>query len=143
MRLLANVTCVAVEGRGLLIEGPPGGGKSSLGLALIDRGAVLIGDDGVALEPRGGELWAHPPPNIGGKLEIRGVGLIDLPVRSAPIALVLALDRVPDRLPVPENLALEDVILPRLGFRAADPHPAIRAQWALQLHGLPISGSAK
>lgn len=143
MRLLANVTCVAVEGRGLLIEGPPGSGKSSLGLALIDRGAVLIGDDGVALEPRGGELWAHPPPHIAGKLEIRGVGLIDLPVRSAPITLVLALDRVPDRLPVPEELTLEDIVLPRLGFRATDPHAALRAQWSLHLHGLASSGPAK
>ena len=40
-----QATCVAIAGRALLIEGAPGTGKSSLGLALIDRGAQLIGDD--------------------------------------------------------------------------------------------------
>ena len=54
---------VAIGGCGLLIEGAPGSGKSSLALALIDRGAALIGDDGVALSLRGGRLWAAPPPN--------------------------------------------------------------------------------
>ncbi|MGB7371776.1 MAG: serine kinase, partial [Erythrobacter sp.] len=33
----------------MAILGPPGCGKSSLALALIDRGAQLIGDDGVTL----------------------------------------------------------------------------------------------
>ena len=49
MTVLANVTAVAIGGRALLIDGPPGSGKSSLALALIDRGALLIGDDAVHL----------------------------------------------------------------------------------------------
>ena len=57
---LYQATCVAIEGRGLMIEGSPGSGKSSLALALIDRGAMLIGDDGVLLEPRGDRLHASP-----------------------------------------------------------------------------------
>ncbi|HQA17982.1 MAG TPA: serine kinase, partial [Novosphingobium sp.] len=47
MSLVHQATCVAIKGRALLIEGPPGSGKSSMALALIDRGAALIGDDGV------------------------------------------------------------------------------------------------
>ena len=74
-----QASCVAIGGRGLLIDGPPGSGKSSLALALIDRGATLVGDDGVLLELRGGRLWALPPPNIAGLLEIRNVGLAMLP----------------------------------------------------------------
>lgn len=134
MRLLLNCTCVAVGGRGLLIEGPPGAGKSSLALALIDRGAALVGDDGVALEPRGAQLWAHPPPNIAGKLEIRGVGIIDLPARSAPLALVLVLEET-QRLPEPGTVTIEGCPLPRLAFRAGDALAAVRAEWALRLHG--------
>ena len=142
MRLLANVTCVAIEGRGLLLEGSPGSGKSSLALALIDRGAGLVGDDGVALEQRGAQLWAHPPPHIAGKLEIRGVGIVELPVVSASLALVLSLEDDAARLPEPDEVALEGTLLPRLRFRADGPHSALRAEWALRLHGLPRSNEA-
>ncbi len=139
MRLLANVSCVSVGGRGLLIEGPPGSGKSSLALALIDRGAMLVGDDGVALERRGDHLWAHPPPHIAGMLEIRGVGIVALPPHSASLALVLSLDGEADRLPEPGTVPLEGVSLPRLQFCGGDALAPIRAQWAIRLHGLPLS----
>ena len=51
-----QATAVEIGGRALLIEGPPGSGKSSLALALIDRGARLIGDDSVMLEVSGRQL---------------------------------------------------------------------------------------
>lgn len=139
MRLLANVTCLAVGGRGLLIEGPPGSGKSSLALALIDRGAVLVGDDGVALERRADRLIAHPPPNIAGKLEIRGVGIVELPSQPAPLALVLSLNGEADRLPERDAVTVEGISLPRLHFRGGDALAAVRAEWALRLHGLALA----
>ena len=77
--MLLQATCVAIDGRGVLIRGAPGSGKSSLALALIDRGAVLVGDDGVELSPQGEQLHASPPPNTAGLLEVRNVGLIKLP----------------------------------------------------------------
>ena len=58
MSFLHGATCVALDGRALLIEGPSGSGKSTLALALIDRGGMLIGDDGVTLERRGDDLIA-------------------------------------------------------------------------------------
>ncbi len=137
MRLLANVTCVSVGGRGLLIEGPPGSGKSSLALGLIDRSAVLVGDDGVALERRGDRLWAHPPPNIAGKLEIRGVGIVELGAEPAALALMLRLEGPHERMPEPDTVTLEGTRLPRLRFRIGDALAAVRAEWALRLHGLP------
>ena len=135
-RLLSNVTCVAVGGRGLLIEGPPGSGKSTLALALVDRGAVLVGDDGVAIERRGNRLWALPPPNIAGKLEIRGVGIVEMIASSAPLSLVLALGNAGERLPIPSPRELEGVALPCLAFDAAATYAPLRAEWALRLHGL-------
>lgn len=136
---LVQASAVAIDGRALLIEGVPGSGKSSLALALIDRGAQLIGDDGVRLELDGDRVIAAPPPNIAGKLEIRGVGIIDLPATSAPVALILALDeeapRFPDPVPVQELLGQT---IPRLLFRAEDANAAIRAEWALRLHGLQL-----
>ncbi len=43
-------TCIAFRGRGVLISGPTGSGKSSLALALIARGWMLVADDAVILE---------------------------------------------------------------------------------------------
>lgn len=132
---IANVTCVSVGGRGLLIEGEPGSGKSSLALALIDRGATLVGDDGVTLERRGDAVWALPPPNIAGKLEIRGVGIIDMACAEAPLALVLTLDPEAPRMAEPATRELLGVDLPALAFRPGDALQALRAEHALARFG--------
>ena len=66
-----QATCVAIDGRAVLIEGHPGTGKSSLALALIDRGAVLVGDDGVTLDRADTRLLASPVPETVGLLEVR------------------------------------------------------------------------
>lgn len=134
--LLANVTCVAIEGRGLLIEGRPGSGKSTLALALIDRGAALVGDDGVALDYRGDRLWAHPPPKIAGKLEIRGVGLATLPTVSAPLCLSVALGASGERLPEVGSRVILTSAIPALDF--PESVGALRVEWAMRLHGLPL-----
>lgn len=133
-----QASCVAVGGRGLLIEGASGSGKSSLALALIDRGAVLVGDDGVLLEPRDQRLWALPPPNIAGLLEIRNVGLVRLPAEPAPLALVLRLDReAPRYVEAAEEVELAGVVLPLIGLWPEFPVLPLRAEWALKMHGLP------
>ena len=140
MNVLRQATCVAVEGRALLIEGPPGSGKTSLALALIDRGAALVGDDGVTLTKRGGVLWAAPPPNTAGLVEIRNVGIAPLPAGQAPVALLLRLD--PDAPRQPEAAERETVAgcaIPVLAFFPGGPIPALRAEWALRLLGLPLA----
>ena len=76
---LPNITAVAIADHALLIEGAPQTGKTSLALALIDRGAVLIGDDGLTVTIRNDVAWAEPPPNTAGLIEVRNVGLITMP----------------------------------------------------------------
>src|SRR5215207_5736050 len=51
---------VVVAGRAALFAGPPGAGKSSLAAAFLRRGAELLSDDAVALEPVDGAIVAHP-----------------------------------------------------------------------------------
>ncbi|MGI8944059.1 MAG: HPr kinase/phosphorylase [Qipengyuania sp.] len=138
--LLANVTCVAVGGRAIMIEGPPGSGKSSLALALLDRGAALVGDDGIELEQSEGLLMAAPPPTIAGKLEVRGVGIVERPSQHAPVALILSLDAQAPRTP---ELAIREVLgnaIPALAFRPGDANQAIRAELALEQFGLEVPG---
>ncbi len=80
--MLLQATCVAIAGRAVLITGAPGIGKSSLALALIDRGAVLVGDDGVSLSAADGQLFACPPPHTSGLLEVRNLGLLPFSVAA-------------------------------------------------------------
>jgi HPr kinase/phosphorylase len=138
--LVLQAGAVAIGGRAVLIEGPPGSGKSSLALALIEAGGGLIGDDAVTLVREGCRLIALPPPNIAGLLEVRGVGLTTLPIAPpTPVALVLVLGgKSPDRLPeipLPQRM-IAGVEIPVLRFDPGTIAPAARARQALALHGL-------
>ena len=143
-RILANVTGVAIGGRALLIEGAPGLGKSSLALALIDRGAVLIGDDAIELVQQDRMLIAAPPPNTAGLIEVRNVGLVELPTTQAPVALILRLDTDAPRFPmdVPTR-EIAGVSVPVLPFATGDATQALRAEYALAKHGLPFPSEAQ
>jgi HPr kinase/phosphorylase len=88
---------------GVFIRGPSGSGKSSLALALIERGARLVADDRVHLAACDGRLVASAPDIISGLLELRGRGLVDVPFeRNCVVRLVVdivseeALERMPD-----------------------------------------------
>ena len=130
--------CVACQGRGLLIEGAPGAGKSSLALALITRGAVLVGDDGVTLSVAGGRLIAAPPPHTRGLIEVRNVGIVPMPVVDrVSVALVLRLSpdapRFVDTAPV---AVIGGVAIPVITLWPDSAILALRAEMALACHGL-------
>ena len=110
---LVHATCVALDGRGVLIRGPSGSGKSDLALrclarspnALIDRAAALVADDQVAIANEAGHLVARAPLALRGKLEVRGHGILTLSAaESAEIVLIAELipaAQVLERLPDP------------------------------------------
>ena len=134
--LLHPSSCVAIDGRGLLIEGPSGSGKSSLALALVDRGATLVSDDIVTLAGDGGQLIASPAPNIKGKLEIRNLGIVEMPASSAPIAIVIRLDAAAPRfLDRPDECDLAGHNLPMVRLFPDTPYLPLRAEWALKQFG--------
>ncbi|WP_188644738.1 HPr kinase/phosphorylase [Tsuneonella deserti] len=140
---LRQSTAVAIGGRALLFEGPPGTGKSSLALALIDRGATLIGDDGIATAVHGGEPWAGPAPATAGLIELRNIGIVQLPTTEAPVALVLDLrEDAPRFVEDPGSLDIEGFAIPMLAFDPRGPAAAVRAEYALRLHGLPAARTA-
>ena len=136
--VLHQATCVAIGGRGVLIEGRPGSGKSSLALALIDRGAVLIGDDGVLIERDGERLLASPAPATAGLLEVRNVGLLRYPTLSRiPVALLIGLDpEAPRFRDAPALLERAGVPIPAISLWPDSPVLALRAELALRIYGL-------
>lgn len=138
MNLLHQASCVAIRGRAVLIEGAPGTGKSSLVLALIDRGAVLIGDDGVELFVRAGRLHANPPPNIAGLIEVRNLGLLPFRTVSAvPVALVLQFDPdAPRFIDSAEQADRGGLPLPLIRIWPGGELLALKAELALDRYGL-------
>ena len=95
-----HATTVAIDGRAVVIEGASGAGKSDLALRLIDRGAKLVSDDRSLLVRVGTALMARAPERMAGRIEVRGVGLAEVPdVPEAPVALLVRLDTDPPRLP--------------------------------------------
>ena len=129
--------CVAIAGRGVLIAGRSGAGKSDLAMRLIDRGASLVADDYVTLRREGDRLMAAPPATIAGKIELRGVGILTLPfLAEAPVALLVDLDLDPERLPEPSPRDYHGVAVPALGLNALEPSAPIKVEAALKLHGL-------
>jgi HPr kinase/phosphorylase len=100
-RQILHATCVCVDGRGLLILGPSGSGKSALGLRLLALGARLIADDRCEVCAVEGRLIARSPAPISGLIEARGVGILRAPVETeAEVSLVADLGQTEDqRLP--------------------------------------------
>ncbi len=137
--VLRQATGVLVDGRAVLIEGEPGSGKTSLALALIESGATLVGDDGVTLSLRAGQVWAAPPPNTAGLIEVRNVGLARLPCGEGPVALVLRLDpQAPRFVEAAESVDLLGLAVPLIALYPDTPALPLRARWALRLHGLAL-----
>jgi serine kinase of HPr protein (carbohydrate metabolism regulator) len=95
-----HASTVATGGRAVLISGPSGSGKSDLTLRLLDRGFTLVSDDQTIVRRDGDRLVSSAPPTIKGKLEIRGIGIVDMDtVDDVPIALYVELTSEIVRLP--------------------------------------------
>ena len=110
--LCLHASCVAYDGRAVLILGKSGAGKSSLALQLLGLGCDLVADDQTPIDP---DLTARCPNAIAGKIEARGVGILAAPHVTATIALVVDLDtEETERLPAWHNLHLHDSNLPLL-----------------------------
>ena len=99
-----HATCVSLYGAGLIIRGPSGAGKSDLALRLIDRGARLVADDRVDLLVSDNSVMARAPETLAGLLEIRGLGILRVPVLKATVVRLIVdlvnhenVPRFPDR----------------------------------------------
>ena len=95
-----HASTVSLDGRAVLISGPSGSGKSDLALRLLDRGFTLVSDDRTIVRKEGNKLIASAPETIKGKLEIRGIGIVETEtVSDIPVAMVVELTSDIQRLP--------------------------------------------
>lgn len=143
-----HATCVAIGGHGVLLMGRPGAGKSSLALQLIDqpghglsgtlRTARLVADDQVVLQRRHGAILASAPTSLAGLIEIRGVGVVRVPVqREVQLVLAARLTGIGEieRLPDAEDtrIMLLGVMLPMVHIDASLAAAPARLRAAIDL----------
>jgi serine kinase of HPr protein (carbohydrate metabolism regulator) len=128
-----HATCIAISGRGVLLCGASGCGKSDLALRLIDRGARLVSDDYTELSVVEGRLIATAPDTITGKLEVRGIGIIEFAnVSDIPIALCVGLDQPPQRLPLEQSYeTILGVMIPKYFLAPLEPSAPIKLEMLL------------
>ena len=126
-------TCVALRGGAVLLRGRPAAGKSDLALRLIDAGGRLVADDQVDLRRTARGILASAPKAIARLLEVRGVGILNVPsVARARVVLavdLLARGRIA-RLPAPRHLRLLGVSLPRLALSPFESSAAAKVRLA-------------
>jgi HPr kinase/phosphorylase len=141
---LVHGTCVALGRGAALLRGPPGSGKSDLALRflfLARRGPAaleaptLIADDQVRLVRDGERLLVVAPETIRGKMEVRGIGIIELKsLAEAELRLVVDLvspeqiERMPEEEASTQLLGLH---IPMVRLVAWEPSAPIKLALAL------------
>ena len=136
---IVHASCVAIGGRAVLLAGRSGAGKSDLALRLIDRGAELVSDDYTELRRVGETVLAQAPATIAGRIEVRGIGVVELAEACAvPVCLYADLDSIPERLPEPATVRLAGVDIPLVALAALEPSAALKLEYALVRFGLPL-----
>lgn len=136
-----HASTVAIEGRAVLITGPSGSGKSDLALRLLDRGFTLVSDDRTIVRHDGDRLVASAPEPIAGKLEVRGIGIVDMDrVSDVPVALLVELKSDIERFPDDDRARpILGISLPVVGIDSRAASAPSKVALALDRLGLRLS----
>jgi len=131
-----HASVVSIDGKAVLLRGPPGSGKSDLSLRLMDGGAELISDDYVDLHEKNGVLIAEGPKTILGMMEVRGLGLVTMPYIDHGIVFLACdlmpaerIERMPDKA---EYLQVEGLEVPLMQLDAMAASAPARIKLALK-----------
>ena len=141
---LVHGTCVALGRSAALLRGPSGSGKSDLALRflfLARRGPAalepptLVADDQVRIRREGDRLLVEAPATLRGKLEVRGLGIVELK-SAADAELVLVADLVAagkvERMPdAGARVSLLGVDVATIRLVATEPSAPIKLALAL------------
>ncbi len=132
--MLVHGTAVKINDRGVLLRGKSGSGKSDLALILVDRGGTLISDDQVLLAETDGTLVMEPPTSLAGLLEVRGLGIVQVPY-EASMHLDLIVDLRPrtdiERLPEKQFEEYHGIKIPKITLHAFEQSTPIKIELML------------
>lgn len=137
-----HASLVDYLGRGILLRGESGSGKSDLALRLIDGGAQLVADDRVRLRRKGVQVFGSPPAELAGLLEVRGIGVFRLNnLDEARIDLVVDLVAAAgvERLPAARQETWFGVAVPVIAL--APFAAATAAALKLAVTATPVAGA--
>ncbi|WP_377510984.1 HPr kinase/phosphorylase [Octadecabacter sp. R77987] len=110
-----HASCVCVQGRGVLICGATGSGKSALALHLMALGADLVADDRTIVTKTGDVLTATAPAAIRAMIEARGIGILNARATQAAVHLCVDLDTTEaERLPPLRSVSVLGHAIPLL-----------------------------
>jgi HPr kinase/phosphorylase len=144
-RELVHGTCVAFGRRAVLLRGEPGAGKSDLAFRFLalaphdETRPMLVADDQVwVASDENSALIASPPPTLAGKIELRGIGIVEMPfLRQAALHLVCDLvdaKDVPRMAPEPwERTEIAGIALPALKLAPFEASAPLKLKTALFL----------
>jgi HPr kinase/phosphorylase len=118
-----HASAVSHHGRGCLIVGPAGSGKTTLALEMMAFGASLVADDRVEVHAPDGD-HVRPrlsaPPTLAGLIEIRGVGILRVAGTAAPAPLWIAANlatAATERMPLPSHIEIGGTRIPEIPCR--------------------------
>lgn len=133
MMIRLHATCIAHHGRGVLLTGRSGSGKSDLALRLIDRGAELVSDDYTEVEVIDAQLIARAPREIAGLIEVRGIGIVPMKSRAeVRVTLHIVLDADVPRMPEHATMiSIAGIDIPSAALAGLEPSAPIKLEMLL------------
>lgn len=131
-----HASCISLDGRGILFLGDSGAGKSDLSLRMITSfGAKLVADDRVDIKITDNKVIASAPDILKGLLEVRGIGIISLPLQdSVEVNLVVNLTTAQlERLPEKSFYEIAGVRLPQISLNPFETSASAKVLAAISL----------
>ena len=102
---ILHASSIDIDGKGVVILGKSGSGKSNLAIKLISMGAKLISDDQTYFKLKDNKIIISKPKTTPNFIEARGIGLIKTPmVMSAKLFCFVNITNIElERLPYEEK----------------------------------------
>ncbi|MGJ8611633.1 MAG: HPr kinase/phosphorylase [Octadecabacter sp.] len=106
--LQLHSSTVVMNGNAVAFVGKSGTGKSAMAFRMLSLGATLLADDITWFSSTSDGLHAQCPQALSGRIEARGVGILNaVPASPAPLVLIVDMGTPEvDRLPPLRNVTL-------------------------------------